>query len=93
MNTADAIANSFQSPNVADSNMEAANVVDVIHDLSRQARNIALAITPNAAPGQDANGGTVASLTEAVMGITGGLDKIATAIADLASAIREHGEQ
>lgn len=48
-------------------------------------RNIGLSITPNGFPGHDAAGGTVASLTEAVMGITAGLYAVA-------EAIREHGE-
>ncbi len=35
-------------------------------------------------------GGTVGSLTEAVMGVTAGLVAIATAIHDLADAVREN---
>lgn len=38
--------------------------------------------------GQDATGGSVASLTEAVMGITAGLVQIADAINNLADATR-----
>jgi hypothetical protein len=46
---------------------------------------LANAITPaNASPGHDEFGNHVASLTEAVMGITSGLHKIAEAIEHLA---------
>lgn len=47
---------------------------------------LANSISPNISGGQDAAGGYVTSLTEAVMGITAGLVKIATAIDNLASA-------
>lgn len=87
--TADAILATLQSPNVTDSNLEPANVVDTLDAIARASRSIALAITPNAAPGTDATGGPVASLTEAVMGVTGGLCRIADAIDNLAEAVRE----
>jgi len=49
------------------------------------------AVTPsNAMPGHDETGGTVASLTEAVMGATAGLCRIATAIESLAEAVRDN---
>lgn len=71
----------FISPNVADSNFEAANLVDVIQRLSEQTCKIARAITPqDAIAGEDAAGGRVGSLTEAVMGVTAGLVRIANAI-------------
>jgi len=44
---------------------------------------LANAITPTDASGQDASGGTVASLTEAVMGVSAGLARIANAIEGL----------
>lgn len=51
---------------------------------------LAQAITPlSALTGTDATGGTVGSLTEAVMGVTAGLVQIADAISDLAEAVRE----
>ena len=50
---------------------------------------IASAVTPSCAAGHDETGGTVASLTEAVMGMTAGLVRIAEAISDLAEAVRE----
>jgi hypothetical protein len=40
-----------------------------------------------AAAGRDAGGGPVESLTESVMGITGGLHRIADAIDNLAEAL------
>ncbi len=52
---------------------------------------LANSITPASSfGGRDANDGYVASLTEAVMGITGGLVRIANAIDDLADAVREN---
>jgi hypothetical protein len=80
----------FVSPNECDSNCEAANLVDGLFAAARSARAVALAITPAAAPGHDESGGTVISLTEAVMGITAGLHRIAEAVGDLADAVREH---
>jgi hypothetical protein len=63
-------------------------------ELIREIGNIANAITPNgAAPAPDANGGFVASLTEAVMGCSSGLAAIANAIDRLASAVEAHGDQ
>lgn len=51
---------------------------------------IADAITPFVGvPGKDASGAYVASLTEAMMGITSGLVMIAESIGDLAEAVRE----
>jgi hypothetical protein len=81
------------SPNECDSNGESANLVDGLFAAARSARAVALAITPEAAPGHDESGGTVLSLTEAVMGITAGLHRIAESIGDLAEAVREHRGQ
>lgn len=58
------------SPNVSDSNMEPANVVDVLNYLASAAFKIAHAITAPAAGGSDIHGGHIESLTEAVMGMT-----------------------
>ncbi len=53
-------------------------------------RNLANAITPSSALGtNDATGGYVTSHTEAIMGITSALCKIAESISDLADAVRE----
>ena len=88
---ASAIRDNLTSPNVADSNFEAANVVDVINRLASAVFRVGSAITAPAAPGHDAEGGTVASLTEAVMGVTAGLVRIANSISELAEAVRGHG--
>jgi len=94
MTTAEAIRRTLESPNVCDSNLECANVVDVINYAACSASRIANAITPrDAAAGKDATGGTIASLTEAVMGVTAGMVRIADAIGDLAEAVREHNNQ
>ncbi len=53
------------------------------------ARTIASAITEPVMPGHDETGGTVACLTEAVMGITAGLVQVADALNNIAEAIRE----
>lgn len=91
MDTGEAILESLTSGNVMNGSGDQANIVDVLHDLSRSANRISQAITPqNASPGQDAAGNHVASLTEAVMGMTDGLVKIANAIESLANAVAYH---
>lgn len=64
-----------------------------IQNLSEQVSlglsELSSSITPHNASGTDATGGTVGSLTEAVMGATAGLVKIAEAIHNLADAVRE----
>lgn len=72
--------------------------VDQSQELAEQLQGIASsiagighAIVPEGPiAGHDAAGGLVISLTEAVMGVTAGLMKIAAAISDLADAVREH---
>ncbi len=79
----------FISPNVADSNFEPANVVDVIDRAARNLAKIAGAITPTGAAAMTTPyGGRVGSLTEAVIYAADSLGKIAEAIGDLASAVR-----
>lgn len=57
-------------------------------DIAAGIQSLANAITPiGAAPAPDANGGFVASLTEAVMGCSSGLVAIANAINRLADAV------
>ena len=88
----DSLERCFISPNVADSNMEPANVVDVIDRAARNLSRIAHAITPtDAAAMKTPGGGRVGSLTEAVIYAADSLAKIAEAIGDLASAVRERG--
>ena len=84
MNTAEALAHVFTSHNVRPNGPEDfANVVDVIDSLVTQASRVAQAIVADAGPGTDASGGTITSLTEAVMGVTAGLHAIADAINNL----------
>ena len=60
---------------------------DDLHETIKYAAGrIARSITDDAGPGHDATGGTVACLTEAIMGITAGLSEIASAINRLADA-------
>ena len=94
MNSADAIVRTLESPNVSDCNGENANVVDVLNYLANSAGRIAKSITPlGDAAGRDATGGTVGSLTEAVMGITAGLVQVASAIESLADAVSSRAER
>jgi hypothetical protein len=82
----------FVSPNVCDSNFEAANLVDATANLANGAFAVARAITPKASPGVGADGtGHIESLTEAVMDMSCSLLRIAEAIGDVASALRESG--
>ena len=85
-----AIVRTLESPNVCDSNLENANLVDVVERLARTTARVAEAITAPAAPGHDATGGHVECLTEAVMGVTKGLEHIAEAIEGLSAAVAEH---
>lgn len=69
---------------------------DLSRNIDRLAR-VSDAITSQAGGGIDETGGIVTCLTEAVMGVTAGLCKIAEAIDGLANAVRdvsgkEHGE-
>ena len=88
-----ALHNCFISQNVADRNMEPANAVDVIDRVAANLGDIASAITPVGALAMPVpGGGKVGSLTEAVIYAAENLAKIADAIGDLASAVREQGD-
>lgn len=68
---------------------EQENLSEAIHEGMRK---IANSITPlGVGGGRDAAGGNVESLTEACMGITSGLCRIADAINNLADAVTEDG--
>lgn len=70
------------------------NMFDAIANLASAAKSIANAMTPlGLAPGDDASGGAVGSLTEAVMGVTAGLVRIADSIEMLACAVSETGQK
>ena len=62
--------------------------LDDKHDIFYSVKRIASAITPNCTGNSDASGGHVESLTEAVMGTTAGLMAIASAISELAEAVK-----
>lgn len=80
---------SFLSEDVRNTMGNGANVVDVLHELAHQTNKVARAIYPfETAGADDATGGHVRSLTEAVMGVTAGLCQIASAIEILAKAVR-----
>jgi hypothetical protein len=80
----------FVSPNVADSNLEPANVVDVIDKLAHRVKQVANAITPpDAAPGRDNHASVVCSLTEAVMSLASSVDGVAEGLHAIAEAIRD----
>jgi hypothetical protein len=64
-------------------------VSELTDALASAGRNIAGAITAAGAPGTDASGGTILSLTEAVMGVTAGLCEVAASINRLADAVRD----
>lgn len=60
--------------------------------IERGLTRIAAAVTPvGAVPSHDAASVSVGSLTEAVMGVTAGLVRVAEAISELADAVRDHG--
>jgi len=66
------------------------SIVDAVDGVGWCVRKIADAITPHdAAPGHDAQGGTVSSLTEAAMGLTAAMSSVASAIREVADAIRD----
>lgn len=66
-------------------------LTEAVDQLSLEMNRIANAITPvGAVPSHDATGGTISSLTEAIMGMTAGMVQIAEAIEILAEAIKEN---
>ena len=89
---ADALQASLQSES-PQSPHEGTNIVDAIDSLAQATAYISGAITADASPGHDETGGSVTSLTEAVMGITAGLCRVAESISSLAEAVREMPEQ
>lgn len=65
------------------------NVADGLVHIGNSVVRLADAVTTNVAPGKDATGLLVGCVTESIMGVTAGLVKVAEAIRDLASAVRE----
>jgi hypothetical protein len=83
-----------QQEEIADAiEVAATHHYEAAHDIAKALREgliaVARSITPKGLPGTDANGGSVDSLTESCMGITGGLCRVATAIDNLADAIAD----
>ena len=68
-------------------------LAETLDGLRLAAKMIALAISPDAAPGIDATGGTVTSLAEAVMGITAGLCRVADGLNAIAEAIEARRQE
>ena len=65
------------------------NIVDAITELHKSTKKIANAITPlDACRGTDDSGGSIGSLTEAVMGLTRAMMQIALAISDVACEVK-----
>ncbi len=82
----------FSSPNVPDSNLEPANLVDVVDSLSRSTRTIAGALcASDSRGGHDVAGGYVTCVSSALMGVTSGLFEIAAAVDRLAIAQETRG--
>jgi hypothetical protein len=65
-----------------------ADQLDPMEELVFAVRRLGNAVTANVVGGQDATGGHVECLTEAMMGVTAGLCRIAEAIEGLADALR-----
>ena len=61
--------------------------------IGRAITSVGHAISADAAPGHDETGGTVNSLTEAVMGVTAGLVMIAEAINGLAASVEARRDE
>jgi hypothetical protein len=80
---AQALTDTLISPNECDRNLENANVVDGLYEVSRAIRGMGDAVTPHDAIGvNDGMGGYVTSLTEAVMSVANALKLIADAISE-----------
>jgi hypothetical protein len=79
--TAEAILSALISPNVSDSNLEATNVVDVIHDLAQAIRHGLRSLGAIEAHGK--------AILDSSERISNSLDGIADAISNLARVIQE----
>lgn len=65
------------------------SVQQMIGDLSRSVYRVAESITPNVAGNRDKTDNYVSSLTEAIIGMTAGLCKIADSINNLADVVAD----
>jgi hypothetical protein len=66
-----------------------ANIADATHEVANCLGKVADSIYPFGMPVGDDGYGPVGCLVEAVMGMTRGLQEIASSISDLADAVRE----
>jgi len=85
---AEALRYSLVSPNVADSNLEPANVVDVLHDFAHALHNLGMVDASTDMGAIEAHALAVKEGSEA---IAASLSQVADAITDLAAAVRDHG--
>ena len=69
---------------IAGIGQELANIGAQMEAVSGALSRLSAAILPICQPGKDASGGTVDSVTEALMGVTGGLVQIAEAVEEVA---------
>lgn len=84
-----AILATLMSVNVADNNLEPANVVDVMQRIADGASGVAEAIASPDALMCDENGNRITSLTESVLVLSKCFIRIAESIEHLADAVRE----
>lgn len=91
---ADAINRVFMSPNVMDSNLEDANVVDVLDRMARAGQDIARAFNskPGAIPFRMPDGGEAGDMTEGVIALAVAGNRIADAIDNVAYSIERVAE-
>jgi hypothetical protein len=85
---ADAIDSVLYSDDLHGRQRSKGNLVEVIDDLACMTREVAQAISEGG-EGRDATGGHIRCLTSSVMGVTKGLTMIASAISELADAVRK----
>ena len=78
---AESIERCFISPNVTDSNFEAANIVDVLQRVANGSGEIADAISTRGSMAYtDRNGVRIGCLTEAVIALSASMNRVADAI-------------
>jgi len=84
---AEALMSSLISPNVSDSNLEPANVVDVLQYIARALHRLGVADASTPLGALEAH---ALVIKEGTAAIAGSLSLIADAIGDLAAAVRAH---
>ena len=92
MTTADAIRSVLISPNTYDSNLEPANLVDVVDRVAVAICSVSNAVRPADAGAyrrEGPNAATVNSLTEAVIDLSESMLRISESLHEIAVAIHE----